>query len=203
MCAQRARARRARGRTAFFGQSPAAYGDPASDPRPTGSVSCSLLGVAGGPSFTEAQPRIFPFPQGERLLAAADFATDCRDRRPALRLPSGGQDLLFGMPSSSCHRRVLLLSQEDHAASRFLTLSLAYFSGFGSNRSGVMARRWFLPSPRPVDCGYVADLEVTDDAKQSMPILGRAMSNGLNARALQMLLVPGDKPGLEYLVTLW
>jgi hypothetical protein len=29
------------------------------------------------------------------------------------------------------------------------------------------------------------------------------MSNGLNARTLQMLLVTGDKPGLEYLATLW
>jgi hypothetical protein len=88
------------------------------------------------PSFTEAQPRIFPFPQGERLLADADFATDCRDRRPALRLPSGGQDLLFAMPSSSCHRRVLLLSQEDHAVGHFLTLPLAYCSGFGSLVTG-------------------------------------------------------------------
>ena len=59
------------------------------------------------------------------------------------------------------------------------------------------------PSPRPVDCGYAADLEVIDDAKRCMPIFGRAMSNGLNTRALQMLLVPGDKAGLEYLATLW
>jgi hypothetical protein len=66
-----------------------------------------------------------------------------------------------------------------------------------------MARRWFPPSPRPVDCGYAADLEVINDANQSMPIFGSAMSNGLNAKALQMLLVPGDKPGLEYLATLW
>lgn len=55
----------------------------------------------------------------------------------------------------------------------------------------------------PVDCGDAADLEVIDDAKQSIPILLRAMSNGLNAKALQMPLVPGDKLGLEYLATLW
>jgi hypothetical protein len=46
----------------------------------------------------------------------------------------GRQDLLFGMPSSSCHRRVLLLGEEDHAADRFLKFPLAYFSGFGSSR---------------------------------------------------------------------
>ena len=34
-------------------------------------------------------------------------------------------------------------------------------------RLGFMARRWFPPSPRPVDCGYAAGLEVIDDAKQS------------------------------------
>jgi hypothetical protein len=77
------------------------------------------------PQFTEAQPRILAFPHVERLLADAHITTDFRNRRPALRLPQGGQHLLFAMPSSSCHRRVLLLSQEDHAASRFLTLSLA------------------------------------------------------------------------------
>jgi hypothetical protein len=36
------------------------------------------------------------------------------------------------MSTSSCHRRVLLLGKEDHVAGRFLKLSLAYFSGFGS-----------------------------------------------------------------------
>lgn len=57
-------------------------------------------------------------------------------------------------------------------------------------RPGVMARRWFPLSPLRVDCGYAADLEVIDDAKESMPLFGRAMRNGLKARALQMLLVP-------------
>lgn len=53
-----------------------------------------------------------------------------------------------------------------------------------------MARRWLPPSSLPVDCGYAAGLEVIDDAKERMPMFGRAMSNGLKARALQMLLVP-------------
>src|SRR4029077_11830559 len=87
------------------------------------------------PQFTEAQPRILAFPHVERLLADAHIATDFRNRRPALRLPQGSQDLFLGMPSSSCHRRVLLLGKEDHVAGRFLKLSLAYFPGFGSTLS--------------------------------------------------------------------
>ena len=55
-------------------------------------------------------------------------------------MPQGGQDLFLGMPSSSCHRRVLLLGKEDHVAGRFLKRPLALFSGFGS--ANVSARKF-------------------------------------------------------------
>jgi len=81
--------------------------------------------------FTQSEPRVFPLPGVEHLLADANVATEVRDRRPALSLPQYSYDLLFGMSSSSSHRRVLLLSEEDHAASHFLKLSLAYFRRLG------------------------------------------------------------------------
>jgi hypothetical protein len=86
------------------------------------------------PQFAEAQPRVLAFPQVERLLTDPHRSTDLDYGRPALRVSQGSQDLLFGMPSSSCHRRALLPGQEDHVAGRFLKLSLAYFSGFGSGK---------------------------------------------------------------------
>jgi hypothetical protein len=82
--------------------------------------------------FTEAQPRILALPHVKRLLADADLPAHVHHGRATLCFPQGGQNLFLGMPSSSCHRRVLLLGQEDHVAGRFLKLPLAYFSGFGS-----------------------------------------------------------------------
>ena len=84
------------------------------------------------PQFTQPQPRVFPFPHIERLLTHPHVSTNLRYGRPALRVSQSGQDLFLGMPTSSCHRWVLLLSHEDHVAGHFLKRPLAYFSGFGS-----------------------------------------------------------------------
>ena len=59
--------------------------------------------------FAQPELGVVPFPHVERLLTDAHLTTHCRDCRPTLRLPQGGQDLLVGMPSLSCHRRVLLV----------------------------------------------------------------------------------------------
>ena len=84
------------------------------------------------PQFTEAQPRLRARPHVTRLLAEADLPAHVHHGRATRCFPQGGEHLFLGMPSSSCPRRVLLLGQEDHVAGRSLTLSLAYFSGFGS-----------------------------------------------------------------------
>ena len=60
--------------------------------------------------------------------------------------PQGGRDLFPHMPTSSCHRRVLLLREEDHATGRFLKLPLAYSSGFGSGFKA--SRKMSLSSTR-------------------------------------------------------
>src|SRR5262249_44424458 len=47
-------------------------------------------------------------PHRARLLGDPHLPTDFRHRRAAFGLSQGGQDLLVGMPTSSCHRRVPL-----------------------------------------------------------------------------------------------
>ena len=114
------------------------------------------------PQFAEAQPRVFPFPCVERLLGNSNLPADLYDGRAALCLPQRGQHLLFGMPTSMCHRRVLLLSQEDHAARPFLKLPLAYFSGFGSpSPQTSLLVRMHVAADTP-DPAVAADLTVAE-----------------------------------------
>lgn len=75
-----------------------------------------------------------------RVLPAYIFATECRDRRPALSLSQCRQDLFLCMSSSSCHRWTLLVNPEDHAARHVLKLSLAYFLSLGHDRLGEESR---------------------------------------------------------------
>ena len=70
------------------------------------------------------------------------FAADVSHSGAAFRLPHCPQDLLFCM-SLVRHLRVLLvLAPEDHACRFKLNLSMARFSGFGSERSSGETPRW-------------------------------------------------------------
>jgi len=67
-----------------------------------------LVQLSELPQFAYAQPCVFPFQRVERLLGISDLPADFYDGRAALCLPQRGQNLPFGMPSSLCHRRILL-----------------------------------------------------------------------------------------------
>ncbi len=113
--------------------------------------------------FAEAEPRILPLPHVERLLADPHLPADVHHGRAPLHLPQGGQYLFLGMPTSSCHRRVLLLCQEDHALAPFLKQPLAYFLGFGSLlittvRDGASLREWTMGSATFAD--HLTALEI-------------------------------------------
>lgn len=82
--------------------------------------------------LTDPRPRVFPFPHIERLRAALPLPANVHHGRLTLRLPQGGEKLFLSTSTSSCHRRLLLLCEEDHSAGPFIKLPLAYFSGFGS-----------------------------------------------------------------------
>src|ERR1700675_4543505 len=78
----------------------------------------------------------------EGRFADPVFAADVSHSGAAFRLPHCPQDLLFRMSLVRHPRVLLVLAPEDHACRFTLNLSLARFSGFGSERSSGEAPRW-------------------------------------------------------------
>ena len=63
--------------------------------------------------------------------------SDLGNGRAGFNLSQGGRGLFLCMPTSSCHRLVLLGKRRPR---RFLKLPLAYFSGFGSGQRASLYR---------------------------------------------------------------
>ncbi len=71
----------------------------------------------------KAQSGVLPLQGVKRLFGDAHLSADVHHRRAAFSLSQGRHDLLFRTPSSSCHRRVLLLGDKKTTPQTFSSSS--------------------------------------------------------------------------------